>query len=137
MKVAVIGTGISGLAAARSLYARHDLTVFEAADYVGGHTSTVMVPEGERTIPVDTGFIVFNGPNYPNLCRLFDQLGVQSRESDMSFSVHCERTGVEYNGSSLKTLFAQRLNLVRPSHWRMRALFATKPFKNQAKARAK
>jgi predicted NAD/FAD-binding protein len=68
---------------------------------------------------VDTGFIVFNQPNYPNLCRLFDELGVESRDSDMSFSVRCERSGIEYNGSDINSLFVQRANLLRPSHWRM------------------
>ena len=121
MKVAVVGTGIAGLTAASLLDRRHALTVFEASERVGGHTRTETVREGARTIAIDTGFIVFNEPNYPNLCRLFDALGVESRESDMSFSVHCERTGIEYNGTSFDTLFAQRRNLARPGHWRMLA----------------
>ncbi len=121
MKVAVVGTGVAGLTAASLLYRRHALTVFEASERIGGHTRTETVHEGDRAIPVDTGFIVFNEPNYPNLCRLFDAHGVESRESDMSFSVHCERTGIEYNGTSLETLFAQRSNLLRPGHWRMLA----------------
>lgn len=119
MRIAIVGTGIAGLCAARVLSRRHDITVFEAADRIGGHTHTVPVEEGGRVIPVDTGFIVFNRENYPNLCRLFDELGVASRASDMSFSVHCERTGTEYNGSSPGQVFAQRANLLRPAFWGM------------------
>ena len=121
MDIAIVGAGISGLAAARSLARRHRVTVFEAASRIGGHTNTVSVPDDGRYLAVDTGFIVFNRPNYPNLCRLFDELGVASRDSDMSFSVSCERTGLEYNGSGFNALFAQRRNLVRAGHWRMLA----------------
>ncbi|HSS62871.1 MAG TPA: FAD-dependent oxidoreductase [Gammaproteobacteria bacterium] len=119
MNVAIVGSGISGLTAAHVLSRKHRVKVFESGDYIGGHTNTIDVREGDRSIPVDTGFIVFNQPNYPNLCRLFDQLGVESRESDMGFSVRCEKSGIEYNGSSLDLLFVQRSNVVRPSHWRM------------------
>ena len=119
MNIAIIGSGISGLTAAHVLSKKHKITLFEAGDYLGGHTNTVDVREGERTIPVDTGFIVFNQPNYPNLCRLFESLGVESRESNMSFSVRCDRSGIEYNGSDIDSLFAQRANLLRASHWRM------------------
>lgn len=121
MKVAIVGSGISGMTAARVLARRNDVTLFEAAHYVGGHTNTVRVTEGRRTLAVDTGFIVFNEANYPNLCALFRAIGVESRESDMSFSVHCDKTGLEYNGTSLATLFAQRRNLLRPRFWRMLA----------------
>ncbi len=114
MHIAVIGAGIAGLTAAHVLSRQHRVTVLEANDYAGGHTHTVDVLEGDRTLAVDTGFIVFNAPNYPGLCRLFDRLGVAWRETDMSFGVTCERTGLEYSGSSLDALFAQRRNLVSP-----------------------
>jgi len=119
MKIAVIGAGISGLTAAHILSRRHHVDVYEAADYIGGHTNTVSVREGERMIPVDTGFIVFNDLNYPNLNRLFAMLGIESRSTEMSFSVRCERSGLEYNGSSLNQLFVQRRNLIDPAFWRM------------------
>jgi len=119
MNIAIVGSGISGLVCAHILSRKHRVTLFEAGGYLGGHTNTIDVREGERVIPVDTGFIVFNQPNYPNLCRLFDELGVASRDSDMSFSVRCERSGIEYNGSDINKLFVQRANLLRPSHWRM------------------
>ena len=119
MKVAVVGTGIAGLVAARELHGRCDLTVFEAGGHVGGHTNTVDVREGDRTIPVDTGFIVFNEKTYPGFCALLRDLGVSWSESDMSFSVRCDASGLEYNGTSLNGLFAQRSNLLRPSFLRM------------------
>lgn len=119
MRIAVVGAGVSGLTAAWVLARRHDVTLFEAGETAGGHANTVRVDEPGRTMAIDTGFIVFNELNYPNLCRLFALLGVQSEESDMSFSVHCEMTGTEYNGTSLNKLFGQRSNLVRPPFWRM------------------
>ncbi|NKB35649.1 MAG: NAD(P)-binding protein [Gammaproteobacteria bacterium] len=114
MKIAIIGSGISGLTAAYTLNRKHEISVFEANNYIGGHTNTVDVHEQGtgRVIPVDTGFIVFNEKNYPNLCRLFNVLGVESRESDMSFSVHCQKSGLEYNGTDLNRIFSQRRNLV-------------------------
>lgn len=119
MNIAIIGSGIAGLTSAFVLAKKHKVTLFEANHYIGGHTNTIDVREGNRSIPVDTGFIVFNQPNYPNLCKLFQRLGVESRDSDMSFSVLCERSGIEYNGSGINSLFAQRSNLFRPDHWRM------------------
>jgi len=121
MKIAVVGTGIAGMTAARTLSRRNDITVFESGSYIGGHTNTLRVNEGARELAIDTGFIVFNETNYPNLCRLFDELGVRTRDSDMSFSVHCDKTGLEYNGTSLDTLFAQRRNLLSPRFWGMLA----------------
>jgi predicted NAD/FAD-binding protein len=116
MKIAIIGSGISGLTAAYMLHRKHQLMVFEANNYIGGHTNTIEVFDRQQKsmIPVDTGFIVFNEKNYPNLTRLFSQLGVASRDSDMSFSVHCQRSGLEYNGSNLNKIFSQRRNLLNP-----------------------
>lgn len=119
MKIAIIGTGISGMVAAYLLGQEHEITVFEANDYIGGHTHTVVAEQEGRTYAVDTGFIVFNHRTYPNFVRLLQRLGVAWQPSNMSFSVTCERTGLEYNGTSLNTLFAQRRNLFRPSFYRM------------------
>ncbi len=121
MKLAIIGSGISGLVAAYRLYAEHDITVFEANDYPGGHTNTIDVElDGERHA-IDTGFIVFNDWTYPHFIALLDELGVASQPTTMSFSVRDDRTGLEYNGHSLNTLFAQRRNLLRPRFYRMLA----------------
>jgi uncharacterized protein len=114
MKIAIVGAGISGLTAWYLLRRKHDVTVYEAADWIGGHTHTVDVADGAGKLPVDTGFIVFNERTYPNFIKLLAALGVESQKSDMSFSVRCEASGLEYNGTSLDTLFAQRRNLVRP-----------------------
>ncbi len=119
MKIAVVGTGISGLVAARELCREHEVTVFEAADRVGGHTHTVDIETPKGNLPVDTGFIVFNDKTYPEFCRLLSELGVARKPSDMSFSVRCEGTGLEYNGTSLDGLLAQRTNALKPSFWRM------------------
>ncbi|MBT8445773.1 MAG: FAD-dependent oxidoreductase [Gammaproteobacteria bacterium] len=121
MRIAVVGAGISGLTAAYTLSRRHRVQVFEAGNYAGGHTNTVDIEEGARTLAIDTGFIVFNRHNYPCFSTLLDTLGVGSRPTSMSFSVHCERTGLEYNGSSPDQLFAQRRNLLRPAFYRMLA----------------
>ncbi|MFU8895671.1 MAG: NAD(P)/FAD-dependent oxidoreductase [Gammaproteobacteria bacterium] len=119
MKIAIIGTGIAGLTAARRLCVEHEVTVFEANDYIGGHTNTIDVEHNGRSWPVDTGFIVFNDWTYPNFIALMTEIGVASQPSDMGFAVHCERTGLEYCGSSLGRLFAQRRNIVRPGFWGM------------------
>jgi uncharacterized protein len=119
MRIAIVGGGISGLLAARLLSRRHDVTVFEAGDYAGGHTNTVDVEVGGERHAIDTGFIVFNHRTYPNFTRLLEQLNVPSQETAMSFSVACDRTGLEYNGTSVNTLFAQRRNLVNPGFHRM------------------
>lgn len=119
MKVAIVGTGISGLVCAHLLHPHHEITVFEANDYVGGHTNTVPVSLDGRDYAIDTGFIVYNERNYPNFVRLLDQLGVATQPSSMTFSVRNEATGLEWRGSNLNTMFAQRRNLLRPSFHRM------------------
>jgi predicted NAD/FAD-binding protein len=120
MKIAIVGTGIAGNVAASRLHADgHDITVFEAGDHVGGHTHTHTVEVEGETHQVDTGFIVFNDRTYPNFIALLEGLGVEAQESSMSFSVRNERTGLEYNGTSVDGLFAQRLNLLRPGFHRM------------------
>jgi predicted NAD/FAD-binding protein len=119
MRIAIIGSGVAGMTAAWLLHAQHEITLFEAADYLGGHAHTVQVDcNGERHA-LDTGFIVYNERNYPHFTRLLAELDVGAQASDMSFSVCCQRTGLEYCGSSLNTLFAQRRNLLRPSFHRM------------------
>ena len=119
MKIAIIGTGISGLSAAYHLSLSHDITVFESADRIGGHTATIDVDYQGKKYAIDTGFIVYNDWTYPNFIKLMDQLGVKSEASEMSFSVRDENTGLEYNGTSLNSLFAQRSNLLRPAFWLM------------------
>ncbi len=119
MRIAVIGSGISGMTAAYRLCRGHDVTVYESGDHVGGHTHTVDVEHAGRTYAVDTGFIVYNDWTYPNFIALLDELGVPWQPSLMSFSVRCENSGLEYNGTSLNSLFAQRRNLLRPSFLRM------------------
>lgn len=119
MKIAIIGTGIAGNVAAYKLRQEHDITVFESAGHVGGHTNTVDVYEDGRRIAVDTGFIVFNNQTYPNFIGLLDEIGQASQESDMSFSVRTDSGDLEYCGSSLNGLFAQRRNFLRPGFYRM------------------
>lgn len=116
MKIAIIGSGISGLTSAYLLQQKHDVTVFESAERIGGHTATVKVAEGNGSRAIDTGFIVFNDWTYPNFIRLMDELGVASTPTEMSFSVSCQRTGLEYGGNNLNTLFAQRRNLFNFSY---------------------
>lgn len=118
-RIAVIGGGITGLSAAWLLGRRHHVTIYERADYVGGHTNTVDVETDDAQFAVDTGFIVFNDRNYPNLCALFDHLGVESAASDMSFSVSVDGGRFEYGGARLSMLFAQKRNLARPSYLKM------------------
>ena len=115
MRIAIIGGGISGLVAARLLSREHEVDVFEKDVRLGGHTHTHTVFEEGRRLAIDTGFIVFNERTYPNFTRLLADLRVASRASNMSFSVRDEASGLEYNGTSLDTLFAQRRNLLRPS----------------------
>lgn len=119
MKVAIIGAGISGLTCAHLLNDTADITVFEREAQIGGHTATKDVVVAGKTYAIDTGFIVFNDWTYPNFIRLMTKLGVSSKPTDMSFSVSNELTGLEYSGSTLNTLLAQRRNIVRPKFWGM------------------
>jgi predicted NAD/FAD-binding protein len=119
MKIAIVGTGIAGNVAAYKLRQDHDITVFEAGSYVGGHTHTVDVGEDGKRHAVDTGFIVFNDRTYPNFRKLLDEIGQESQPSIMSFSVQNQHSGLEYAGTSLNTLFAQRRNILRPRFYRM------------------
>ena len=119
MKIAIIGAGIAGNVVACKLRQQHDITVFESGSYVGGHTNTVDVYEEDRQISVDTGFIVFNERTYPNFVALLDEIGQESSPSEMSFSVQTHNGGIEYSGSSLNALFAQRRNIFRPRFYRM------------------
>ncbi len=121
--LAIIGTGIAGLGCAHFLQRHYDLTLFEPNDYIGGHTNTVTAPEPGtgKQVPIDTGFMVFNHVTYPLLTRLFKDLGVPTKKTDMSFSVRHAETGLEFAGSSLNHLFAQRRNLFRPRFYRMLA----------------
>ena len=119
MNIAVVGTGISGLLAARLLCREHAVSVFEAGDYIGGHTATKPIEVAGKVWDIDTGFIVHNEVAYPNFIALMQKLGVATQDSPMSFSVKCERTGLEYCSSSLSTFFAQRKNLLSPAFWRM------------------
>ena len=115
MKVAVIGSGIAGNVAAYRLHNRHEVTVYEAASHVGGHSHTHAVRIGGRELHVDTGFIVFNDWTYPHFSALLKELRVATQPSDMSFSVRNDGKGLEYNGTTINTLFAQRRNILRPS----------------------
>jgi predicted NAD/FAD-binding protein len=119
MRIAVVGAGVAGLYAAWRLSKQHEVTIFEANGYLGGHTNTVDVERRGRAWAIDTGFIVFNDWTYPNFIGMLRELGVSWQPSDMSFSLRCERSGLEYNGTSINSLFAQRLNAVRPSFLRM------------------
>ena len=117
--VAIVGSGISGLACAWLLSQRHRVTLFEAAPRLGGHTNTVDVTLDGKTHPVDTGFLVFNEKTYPNLIALFATLGVESVQTEMSFAVSLENPDLEWAGSSLATVFGQKRNLLRPAFWTM------------------
>ena len=119
MKIAIIGSGIAGNVAAHRLHKEHEITVFEAGAHVGGHTHTHEIDSHGERYAIDTGFIVFNDWTYPNFIALLSELGVESQASVMSFSVRNEASGLEYNGTTINTLFAQRSNLLRPSFYRM------------------
>ena len=116
-KVAVVGSGVSGLTTAYLLSQQHDVHVFEANDYIGGHTATIDIEHQGREYAIDTGFIVFNDKTYPNFLKLLKQLDIQKQATEMSFSVLNTLTGLEYNGNNLDTLFAQRTNILNPKFW--------------------
>ena len=119
MRVAVVGSGIAGLSAAWLASREHEVVLFEAEARLGGHTHTHDVEQAGKRYRVDTGFIVHNAHNYPLLTRLFDELGVASQDTTMSFGAHIEATGLEYNATNLDALFCQRRNLFSPSFIRM------------------
>ena len=116
LKIAVVGAGISGLSAAWLLSRRHDVTLYESQERIGGHSHTVLAPTSAGPIPVDMGFIVYNEPNYPNLVALFKHLNVPTQWSDMSFGVSLDGGGLEYSSSNM---LAQKRNIVRPRFWSM------------------
>lgn len=118
-RVAIVGTGIAGMTAAYLLHGRYDLTIFEANDYIGGHTHTVDVTQDGQRYAVDTGFIVYNEKTYPNFTRLLARLGVATKPTNMSFSVQDAASGTEYASADLNAVFAQRANLLRPRFLRM------------------
>jgi predicted NAD/FAD-binding protein len=118
-KIAIIGTGIAGMGCGHFLNPVADLTLYEQNDYVGGHTNTVTLFEDGKPIYMDTGFMVFNYKTYPNLCKLFKEIGAPVKKTDMSFSVQHTPTGLEYNGSSVNHLFAQRKNIFSPGYIKM------------------
>src|SRR3954469_21745760 len=121
MEIAIVGAGVSGLTTAHLLHRRHDIAVFEANAYPGGHTNTIRVDTEYETHHVDTGFIVFNDRNYPNFERLLGRLGVAGQASDMSFAVSDERGDFEYASTSPNGLFAKRAHLAAPWFHRMLA----------------
>ncbi|UCD78846.1 MAG: FAD-dependent oxidoreductase [Desulfobacterales bacterium] len=119
MRVAIVGSGISGMTSAYLLSEDHEVVVYEANNYIGGHTNTLDVSLNGQQYAVDTGFIVFNEKTYPNFVKLMKRLGVGWQNSVMSFSVQCEKTGLEFSPSTINSLFIQRRNLLRPSFYRM------------------
>lgn len=119
MKIAIVGSGISGLTAAHLLAPLHEVHLFESEERLGGHTHTHVIETSSGQYNIDTGFIVFNDRNYPNFTKLMDSLKIESQPSFMSFSVKSPTADLEYNGTTLNTLFCQRRNLLRPSFYRM------------------
>jgi len=119
MKIAIIGSGIAGNTLAHYLHTHHNITVYEANSYIGGHTHTHDIQFEGRQYSVDTGFIVFNDRTYPHFIDMLEKIDVQFQPSNMSFSVRCEKTGLEYNGTSFNSLFAQRRNFFKPAFYGM------------------
>src|ERR1700743_465703 len=118
-KTAIIGTGIAGMGCAHFLHPNSELTIYEQNDYVGGHTNVLTVNENGKPVYIDTGFMVFNYKTYPNLCRLFDEIKAPVKKTDMSFSVQHLPSGLEYSGSSINHMFAQRKNIFNISSLKM------------------
>ena len=131
MNIAIIGSGIAGLTCAWRLAGQHQVTLFEAASTPGGHTATVDIATPQGTWAIDTGFIVYNDRTYPRFMGLLSELGLSGQKTQMSFSVHNPQSGLEYNGHSLSSLFAQRRNLVKPAFWGL--LMEIVRFNRQAK----
>ena len=119
LRIAVVGSGISGLSAAWLLSQRHEVTLYEADDRLGGHAHTVDAPSPQGPAPVDTGFIVYNEANYPNLSALFRHLDVPTKAAYMSFAVSMDDGALEYSSQGLGALFAQKRNLASPRFWSM------------------
>ena len=130
LRIAVVGSGISGLVAAYLLQQKHQVTLLEKNKVIGGHSRTLVIAEGDREIPVDTGFIVFNEDNYPTLCRLFNELEVPSQKSNMSFGVSLHSGQIEYGTAPLSLIFAQKKNLLSIKHWQM--LFGIRRFNKES-----
>ena len=118
-RLAIVGSGIAGLGAAWLLRNHFAITLYEQQAHLGGHTNTITIDENGRAVPIDTGFMVFNHVTHPNLTRLFEELDVATKPTEMSFSVQHQLSGLEYNGGSLGLLFAQRKNLLNLRHWKM------------------
>lgn len=118
-KLAIIGTGIAGMGCAHLMHKKYDITLFEELDYIGGHTNTITVEEDGKPVYIDTGFMVFNYQTYPNLCALFEEIGAPVKKTDMSFSVQYLPSKLEYSGSSIKHLFAQKRNIFNLSFLKM------------------
>ncbi len=117
--LAIIGTGIAGMGVAHHLHNRYNITLFEQNNYVGGHTNTIGIDEGDRKVFMDTGFMVFNFETYPHLCKLFKEINAPIKKTEMSFSVQYKPSGLEYCGSGINGLFAQRKNFFNIQHIRM------------------
>ena len=119
LDIAVIGSGIAGMSAAWLLSQKHKVTVYEREYRLGGHSNTVEVPVNDGAVPVDTGFIIFNERNYPNLTALFKHLDVPSKDSEMSLAASLDDGRMEYSGTDINSMLGQRLNIIRPRFWSM------------------
>lgn len=134
MKIAIVGTGISGLTCGYYLHKDHEVTLYEANDYIGGHTATIDIEHNGKQYAVDTGFIVYNDRTYPNFIKMMNEVGVRGNPTQMSFSVKNAANGLEYNGHTIPTLFAQKRNLLNPTFYRF--IFEILRFNKLAKASA-